>query len=138
MAKGLNKVLLIGNLGADPEVKYAQSGTAIANFNLATTEGRKNQSGQWEDHTEWHKIVAFGKTAEVCKDYLRKGSKVYIEGRIQTRSWDDKDGQKRYMTEIVVSTLLMLDSRAESGGKTRSEAPVSSGNDRHEDDGLPF
>ena len=89
MSRGLNKVLLIGNLGADPEIKYTPSGTAIANLRLATAESRKNSEGDWEDHTEWHRVVMFGRRAETCKDYLKKGSKIYIEGRIQTRSWEN-------------------------------------------------
>ncbi|MFC1608409.1 single-stranded DNA-binding protein [Candidatus Latescibacterota bacterium] len=120
MARGLNKVILIGNLGADPEIKYAASGTAIANLRLATSENRKNREGEWEDITEWHRITMFGKQAETCKDYLRKGSKIYIEGRIQTRSWDDKNGQKQYMTEIVGNTMIMLDSRGQDSSQQGS------------------
>ncbi len=116
MARGLNKVLLIGNLGADPEIKYAPSGTAIATFNMATTENRKNRDGEWEDQTEWHRVVMFGKQAEFCKDYLHKGSKLFVEGRLQTRSWDDQSGQKKYMTEVVGNQMLMLDSRESGGG----------------------
>ena len=107
----LNKVILIGNLGADPEVRYTQSGTAVANFSLATTEKWKGQDGQMQEQTEWHKIVAFSRLGEICGEYLSKGSKVYIEGRIQTRSWEDKDGNKRYTTEIVAREMKMLDSR---------------------------
>ena len=114
MARGLNKVMLIGNLGANPEIKYTASGTAIANFNLATAESRKNKDGEREDKTEWHKVVMFGRQAEVCKDYLKKGSKIYLEGRIQTRSWDDQSGQKRYMTEIVGAFMIMLDPKGQS------------------------
>ena len=152
MARGLNKVLLIGNLGADPEIKYAASGTAIANFNLATTEGRKNASGEWEDVTEWHRVVLFGRQAESCKDYLRKGSKVYVEGRIQTRSWDDQNGQRQYRTEIVGNQFLMLDGRgqdSEGGGKSRQDGPRRAPDTRNRpeppknnfpdaDDDLPF
>ena len=114
MARGLNKVMIIGNLGNDPEIKYSNTGTAIANFNIATTENRKDSEGNWEEKTEWHRIVMFGKQAEVCKDYLHKGSKVYIEGRLQTRSWEDQSGQKRYMTEIVGANMVMLDSRGQA------------------------
>jgi len=113
MARGLNKVLLIGNLGADPEIKYTPSGTAIANLRLATAESRKNSEGDWEDHTEWHRVVMFGRRAETCKDYLRKGSKIYIEGRLQTRSWDDQSGQKKYMTEVFGYQMIMLDSKGQ-------------------------
>jgi len=115
MSRGLNKVMLIGNLGADPEIKYAASGTAIANFNIATSENRKNQDGEWEETTEWHRVVMFGRQAETCKDYLRKGSKVYIEGRLRTRSWEDQSGQRRYMTEVNGNLMLMLDSRGQGG-----------------------
>lgn len=114
MARGLNKVLLIGNLGADPEIKYSASGTAIANMRLATAENRKNRDGEWEDVTEWHRVIMFGKKAEACKDYLKKGSKIFIEGRIQTNSWDDQGGQKHYMTEIVGYQMIMLDSKGQS------------------------
>ena len=140
MARGLNRALLIGNLGGDPEIKYAPSGTAIATFNLATNKNRKNQSGEWEESTEWHKIVMFGRQAETCKDYLRKGSKIYLEGRIQTRSWDDKQsGQKRYMTEIVGSNMLMLDSRGQDGGSAGPSMKAPPANDFPEgDDDLPF
>ncbi|MCK4839025.1 MAG: single-stranded DNA-binding protein, partial [Desulfobulbaceae bacterium] len=96
----INKAILIGNLGADPEVRYTQSGAAIANFNLATTESW-TKDGKKEEKTEWHRIVAFARLGEICGEYLAKGSRVYIEGRIQTRQWDDKDGNKRYTTEIV-------------------------------------
>ena len=113
MARGLNKVMLIGSLGADPEIKYAPSGTAIANIRLATAEGRKDSEGNWEEKTEWHRIVLFGRQAEICKDYLRKGSKIYIEGRIQTRSWDDQDGQKHYSTEVIGSNFIMLDAKGQ-------------------------
>jgi len=116
---GVNKVILVGNLGADPEIRYTPSGTAVANFRLATSETRANKDGQKETRTEWHKIVTFGKLAEICGEYLAKGKQVYIEGKIQTRSWDDKDGNKKYMTEIVANTMQML------GGKD-SSAPSSS------------
>lgn len=121
MARGLNKVMLIGNLGSDPEIKYAPSGTAIANFNLATSENRRNKNGEWQEATEWHKIVMFAKQAELCKDYLKKGSKVYIEGRLQTRSWEDKNGQKRYLTEVVGLNLVMLDQKGTIPAKGREE-----------------
>jgi len=146
MSRGLNKVMLIGNLGADPEIKYAASGTAIANLNLATAERRKNREGEWEETTEWHRIVMFGRQAEICKDYLKKGSKIYLEGRIQTRSWDDQSGQKRYMTEIVGFTMVMLDSKgSDQPGNTRGgssqfgagQAPPPQ-NAPGGDDDLPF
>jgi len=146
MARGLNKVMIIGNLGNDPEIKYAPSGTAIANFTVATTEGRKNKDGEWEDATEWHRVVMFGRQAEVCKDYLRKGSKVYIEGRLQTRSWEDQSGQRRYMTEINGNQMVMLDSKGEGGSgggggqssKRDSQPGPPPDNGPDIDDDLPF
>ena len=114
MANGLNKVLLIGNLGQDPEVKYSHSGLAIATLSLATAESwRDKETGQRETKTEWHRICAFGKLAEIMGEYLIKGKQVYIEGRLQTRSWEDKDGIKRYTTEVVASQMLMLGSKGE-------------------------
>jgi single-strand DNA-binding protein len=106
---GVNKVILVGNLGADPEVKYLSNGTTVANFRIATSENRLNRtSGEKTTITEWHRIVAFGRLAEICGEYLSKGKQVYIEGRIRTRSWDDKEGNKRYMTEIVANQMQML------------------------------
>ncbi len=107
MARGVNKAILIGNLGKDPEIRYTQSGNAVCNFSLATTERRK-QGEEWADHTEWHNVVAWGRQAELCNQYLQKGSSVYIEGRIQTRKWEDKDGNARYTTEIVVGDIQFL------------------------------
>jgi single-strand DNA-binding protein len=104
----INKVILIGNLGSDPEVRYTQSGTAVASFNIATTEKRKGQDGQVQELTEWHRIVAWQRLAEICGEYLSKGSKVYIEGRLQTRKWKDQDGKDRYTTEIVAREMKML------------------------------
>ena len=109
MSRGINKVTLLGHLGKDPEIRSTAGGTIVATVSLATSERRKAGNGDWEDHTEWHNLVMFNKTAEVCRDYLRKGSQCIIEGRIQTRSWDDKDtGAKRYRTEIVVNEMIML------------------------------
>ena len=117
MARGINKVILIGNLGQDPEVRFTPSGTAVANLNLATSDTwMDRQSGQRQERTEWHRIVAWGRLAEICNQYLKKGSKVYIEGRLQTRSWEGQDGQKRYTTEIVAGEMQMLDSREDTGG----------------------
>ncbi|MCO7247770.1 MULTISPECIES: single-stranded DNA-binding protein [Halomonadaceae] len=112
MARGINKVILIGNLGQDPEVRFTPSGTAVANLNLATTDTwMDRQSGQRQERTEWHRVVMFNKTAEIAQQYLKKGSKVYIEGRLQTRKWQDQNGQDRYSTEIVANDMQMLDSR---------------------------
>ncbi len=149
MARGLNKVMLIGNLGADPEIKYSASGTPIASFNIATSDNRKNKDGEWEDRTEWHKVVMFGRQAEVCKDYLKKGSKIFVEGRLQTRSWDDQSGQKKYLTEVVGNNMVMLDPRGQVSSTDESEhdTPDSHSEDIPEsppddlpkaDDDLPF
>ncbi|UXZ53775.1 single-stranded DNA-binding protein [Halomonas sp. 7T] len=113
MARGINKVILIGNLGQDPEVRFTPSGTAVANLNLATSDTwMDRQSGQRQERTEWHRIVLFNKTAEIAQQYLKKGSKVYIEGRLQTRKWQDQNGQDRYSTEIVANDMQMLDGRS--------------------------
>jgi single-strand DNA-binding protein len=122
---GVNKVILVGNLGADPEIRYAPSGTAVANFRLATSETWV-KGGQKETKTEWHRIVAFGKLAEICGEYLSKGKQVYIEGKIQTRSWDDKDGTKKYMTEIVANTMQMLGGRDAGSATASAEGPGDS------------
>jgi len=114
MAKSVNKVILVGNLGKDPEVKYTPSGTAVAKFSLATNEGYKDKAGQWQERTEWHNVVAWQRLAEIVGEYVKKGSKVYIEGRLQTSSWDDKEtGQKKYKTEIVANELVLLGGRGE-------------------------
>jgi single-strand DNA-binding protein len=114
--KSVNKAILIGNLGKDPEVKYTPQGTAVAKFSLATNERFKDKEGNWQDRTEWHNVVAWARLAEICGEYLKKGGKVYIEGRIQTRSWDDQQsGQKKYMTEIVAQDLVLLSGRGEAG-----------------------
>ena len=105
---GVNKVILIGNLGADPEVKYLSSGTTVANFRMATTENRVNRSGEKTTFTEWHRVVAFGKLAEICGEYLHKGKQVYVEGRIRTRSWEDKEGNRKFTTEIIANQMQML------------------------------
>ncbi|WP_421774859.1 single-stranded DNA-binding protein [Gracilimonas sp.] len=112
----LNKAMLIGNLGQDPEVRYTQSNTAVATLSIATSERFKDSNGEYQERTEWHRVVAWGRTAEICQQYLSKGSKVYIEGPIQTRQWEDKDGQKRYTTEIKALQMVMLDSRGNAGG----------------------
>ncbi|OGQ95417.1 MAG: single-stranded DNA-binding protein [Deltaproteobacteria bacterium RIFOXYD12_FULL_57_12] len=114
----VNKVILIGNLGADPEVRYTQNGTAVANFRLATTETWKKDDGTKGEATEWHRVVAFRRLGEICGEYLAKGSKVYIEGRIRTRKWQDKDGNDRYTTEIEAREMKMLSPRGAVGGVT--------------------
>jgi single-strand DNA-binding protein len=121
MAKGINKVILIGNLGKDPEVKYLPSGSAVCNVTMATSENWKDkESGEKKERTEWHNVVFFGKVAEIAGEYLKKGSQVYVEGSLRTRKWQDKEGKDRYTTEIVVSDMQMLGSRGGSGGSTAS------------------
>ena len=117
--KSVNKVILVGNLGKDPEVKYTPQGTPVAKLTLATNERYKDKDGQWQDRTEWHNIVLWQRLAEIAGEYLKKGGKVYIEGRLQTRSWDDKQtGQKKYMTEVVANDLVLLGGRGEGGGES--------------------
>jgi single-strand DNA-binding protein len=116
MAKSVNKVILLGNVGKDPEVKFLPSGQAVANFSIATTERYKDKAGEWQDRTEWHNLVAYAKLAEIIRDYVKKGSKLYVEGRLTTRSWDDKDtGKKVYRTEIVIGDISLLSGRGEEG-----------------------
>ncbi|MBQ0755923.1 MAG: single-stranded DNA-binding protein [Amphritea sp.] len=117
MARGVNKVILIGNMGNDPETKYMPSGNAVTNITIATSESWKDkQTGQQQERTEWHRVVFFNRLAEIAGEYLKKGSKVYLEGSLRTRKWQDKQGQDRYTTEIVASEMQMLDSRGEGGG----------------------
>lgn len=117
----VNKVILIGNLGRDPEVRYLPSGDAVANISIATTETWKDKGGEKQEKTEWHRVAMFGKTAEIAGEYLKKGSQVYIEGRLETRKWTDKEGQERYTTEIRADRMQMLGSR--SGGSERMAPP---------------
>lgn len=117
MAKGVNKVILLGNVGKDPEIRATNSGMAIASFTLATADRVKDQTGNWVDKTEWHNLKAFGRTAEIIRDYVKKGSQLYIEGKIQTSSWDDKEsGQKKYRTEILVNDMSLLGGRGGGEG----------------------
>jgi single-strand DNA-binding protein len=117
MAKGVNKVFLLGRLGKDPEMRATQGGTTVANFTLATSDRQKDAQGNWQDHTEWHNLVAFQRTAEIVRDYCKKGSQIFVEGKIQTRTWEDKEGQKKYRTEILVNELSLLDSKGSGGGE---------------------
>ena len=131
MARGVNKVILVGNLGNDPEVRFTPNGSAIANLSLATSESWKDRNtGQQQERTEWHRVVIFGKTAEIAQQYLRKGSKVYIEGKLQTRKWQGQDGQDRYTTEVVVDIagqMQMLDSRqGDMGAPYQQPSPQQS------------
>ncbi len=132
MAKGVNKVFLLGNVGKDPEIKSTASGMTIASFTLATADRRKDAQGNWQDSTEWHNLVAFQRTAEIVRDYVKKGTQLFIEGKIQQRSWDDKEsGQKRYKTEILVNELSLLGKPGgggEGGGYSKSSsAPYTAG-----------
>ncbi len=128
-SRGINKVILIGNLGADPEVRYLPSGKAVTSLSLATSESWKDrQSGEMQERTEWHRISLFDRLAEIAGQYLKKGSKVYVEGRLQTRKWQDRDGNDRYTTEVIANTMQMLDSRgggmpAGDGREPYAEAP---------------
>jgi len=156
MARGVNKVILVGNLGRDPEMKYTASGAAIANITVATSESwNDKQTGERVDKTEWHRVVAFQRLAEIMGEYLKKGSQVYIEGKLQTRKWQDQNGQDRYTTEVVANEMQMLGARGGegggrpaggggSGGGFRSkppaqQAPAQSGSDNDfADDDIPF
>ncbi len=153
MAYAINKVILIGNLGQDPEMRYTGNGTPVCNMRLATTERYKDANGEMVERTEWHSIVAWARLAEICGEYLRKGSKVYFEGQLQTRSWEDRDGNTRYTTEIRAREMMMLDSRGENGSgngfsggganrsrnaTTTSKAPVEDSAGFEPDDDLPF
>jgi single-strand DNA-binding protein len=152
MAKSVNKVFLLGNVGKDPEIRTTPGGMMVGNLTLATSDRTKDPQGNWQDRTEWHNLVTFGRTAEIVRDYVKKGSKLFIEGKIQTRSWDDKEsGQKRYRTEIIVNDLSLLSGREEggSGGYSRSSSnfdqrqPAGGGDDISQsaeisDDDIPF
>jgi single-strand DNA-binding protein len=156
MARGVNKVILIGNLGADPEVRYMANGAAVANLRLATTDSwRDRQTGEQQERTEWHRVVLYRRLGEIAGEYLRKGSKVYIEGRLQTRKWQGQDGNDRYTTEIIANDLQMLDSRVggegypsrmpepPAGSWEQPEQPTSSppkapGSSEEFDDDIPF
>lgn len=142
----LNKAMIIGRLGSDPDVRYTQSNTAVATMSVATTERYKDRNGELQENTEWHRVVAWSRLAEICQQYLKKGSLVYFEGPIQTREWEDKDGQKRYTTEIKALSMQMLDSKGDSGGsspKSNSNAAAPKAVEIDEsfddmDDDLPF
>ncbi len=138
-SRSINKVILIGNIGQDPEVRYTTGGIAKATFSLATSESWKDQQGNQQERTEWHNIVAWRKLAEICGEYLKKGSRIYVEGRIQYRTYDDKDGVKRKITEIVLDQMMMLDSRG--GGQQKNDLPTPPAADEAPSAGegdLPF
>jgi single-strand DNA-binding protein len=146
MPKSVNKVILVGNVGKDPEVRYSQSGTPVANFSLATNERFKDRSGEWQDRTEWHNIVAWQRLAEIVGEYVAKGSKVYVEGKLQTTSWEDRQsGARKYRTEIVARDLLLLGPRENSGGdhqrpthNENEDQPSHAGSGEIVDDDIPF
>jgi single-strand DNA-binding protein len=123
----VNKVILIGNLGRDPETRYMPEGAAITNISIATTEKWKDKNGEMQEKTEWHRVAFFGKLAEIAGEYLKKGSQVYVEGRLQTRKWQDKDGADKYSTEVVANVMQMLGSRQGMGGGDREAAAASNG-----------
>ena len=135
---GVNKVILIGNLGANPEVKYLSNGTTVANFRMATTENRVNRSGEKTAITEWHRIVAFGRVAEICGEYLNKGKQVYIEGRLRTRSWEDKDGNRKWTTEIVATQMQMLGAAPTEVSVSEKEVEIEQEGVPGPDDDVPF
>lgn len=141
---GVNKAIIVGNLGSDPELRHTQGGTPVANFRVATNEVFKNRDGERTERTEWHRVVAFGRLAEICGEYLKKGKQVYLEGRIQTRDWDDKDGNKRYTTEIVASQMVMLGRAGDVPFTADADAQQSPPDDVQaapsgtDDDDLPF
>ena len=153
MARAVNKVILIGNLGQDPELRYTGNGTAVCNLRIATNESYKDKDGQLVEKTEWHSVVAWSRLAEICGEYLKKGSRVYFEGSLQTRSWEDRDGNTRYTTEIKAREMMMLDSRGgdiDNGNDQRHSQPQPQPQPQHQaqsqtpdnsfapDDDLPF
>ena len=134
MARGINKVILVGNLGADPDTRYMPSGSAVTNLSIATSESWKDkQTGEQKERTEWHKVAMFNRLAEVAAEYLRKGSQVYIEGKLRTRKWQDRDGNDRWTTEVIADEMQMLGGRGGGGGA----APMSSGSDSGPPSGPP-
>jgi len=134
----LNKVILIGNLGKDPEVRVTASGNAMASFSLATKESLKNREGKREERTEWHNVVLWGRLAEIARDYLHKGRQVYIEGRLQTRKWEDKNGNARYTTEVVADAMQMLGSKNDGGQQTEKKEELAEMTDFDDFDDVPF
>lgn len=144
MAKSVNKVILVGNLGQDPDIKYTPSGKALAKFSIATNDRFKDKSGEWQDRAEWHNILAWQRLAEIVGEYLKQGSRVYIEGKLQTSSWEDRNsGEKKYRTEIVARDIVLLGSRengADEGDQASPEGrePVHAGHDDITDDEIPF
>ncbi len=138
MAEGVNKVILVGNLGQDPELRYTSSGTAVCNIRLATNESYKDSSGEWVEKTEWHSVVAWARLAEICNEYLKKGSQVYFEGSLQTRSWEDKDGNTRYTTEVKAKEMMILSGSGSGDGAAGSPPAAKPFQREVVDDALPF
>ena len=148
MARGVNKVILVGNLGNDPDTRYMPSGSAVTNLSVATNESWKDkETGEQKDRTEWHKVAMFGRLAEIAAEYLRKGSQVYIEGKLRTRKWQDKDGNDRWTTEIIADEMQMLGGRMDSGAPAMNDrappsappsAPPPKGGSDEFDDDIPF
>ncbi len=140
-SRSVNKVILIGNLGQDPELRYTSAGVAVATFSLATNETWKDQDGNAQERTQWHNLVAWRKLAEICGEYLKKGSRIYVEGRLQYRNYDDKNGVKRYVTEIVIDQMMMLDSKGaghSNGGSSVPPQQQSEDVGPEKGDDLPF
>jgi single-strand DNA-binding protein len=143
---GVNKVILIGHLGGDPQMRFTPNGTPVAQFNLATTERFNDRNGERQERTEWHRIVAWSRLAEICNQYLKKGKQVYIEGRLQTRQWEDQSGNKRYTTEIIANTMIMLgragdvaeDVPSQSAPTEQAEPTPSGSSGASGEDDLPF
>jgi len=139
MSRGVNKVIIIGNLGNDPEVKYMPNGGAVTNVTIATSESWKDKnSGEQKEKTEWHRVVFFKRLAEIVGEYLKKGSKVYIEGKLQTRKWQDKDGNQRYTTEVVAGTMQLLDAKQSGAHNVKNTSEELPKNNEWEDSDIPF
>jgi single-strand DNA-binding protein len=139
MSNGLNKVLIIGNLGADPEIKYTQAGSPVANLSVATSERWKDKNtGEQKEQVEWHRVVIFGRLAEIAEQYLKKGSKIFVEGKLQTRDWEDSEGKKRYTTEVVAREMTMLDSKGDSMESSSSASSSSKPDNNKFEEDIPF
>ena len=140
MSNGLNKVLILGNLGADPDIKYTQAGSPVANLSIATSESWKDKTtNEKVEKVEWHRVVVFGRLAEIAEQYLKKGSKIFVEGKLQTRDWEDSEGKKRYTTEVIAREMTMLDSKGDSNASSPkpSNSDSKQDNDKFEED-IPF
>ena len=139
MSNGLNKVLIIGNLGSDPDIKYTQAGSPVANLSIATSERWKDKTtGEQKEQVEWHRVVIFGRLAEIAEQYLKKGSKVFVEGKLQTRDWEDSEGKKRYTTEVIAREMTMLDSRGDSEASSSQQSSSTPKQTDEREEGIPF